>query len=386
MAARRTPFSLFLVAALMVPRGLALAQPAAAPPPAVGVARAEERPVTESSEFVGRVTAPDKVDIIARVPAFVDARYFTEGAEVKVGEPLYRLERVGFAALVAQQEAAVALAEARLQQADQALGRAQALMGTPAGLKSSLDDAKANQGAAAATLSSARALLDAARINLGYTEVTAPFAGRIGRSNVSVGAAVGPATGPLVSIVSQDPMQVTFPVAVKSFLELQRRYADKGGLSAVRVRLNLTDGSPYDEAGTIDFTAPSVSGGTDTLQLRAVFPNPKRRLIDGAFVSVRVEGIEPVQALTIPRQAVLADVRGNYVWTVGAENKVERRDVKLGNSSIETAVILEGLRPGEMVIVDGMQRARPGIVVNPAPAAPPPAPAGGSAPASSGGR
>jgi len=349
--------------------------PANAPPPAVGVARVEARPVREATEFVGRVASPERVDIVARVSAFVEARQFTEGAEVKAGAPLFKLERAPFEAAVAQQEGALALAEARVEQTEQALARAQSLAGTPAGLRSALDDSRANHLAAQANVRVAKAQLDAARINLAYTEIVAPIDGRIGRASVSVGNVVGPNSGPLVSIVSQDPMYVTFPVAVRTYLELQKRFADRGGMEAVRARLRLPDGSIYDHTGPIDFTAPSVAGGTDTILMRAKLPNPKRRLIDGAFVAVTVEGIEPVTALTLPRQAVLADVRGNYVFVVGADNKAERRNIRLGPSTPETAVIADGVREGEMVIVDGVQRARPGIVVNPAPVAPPPNPA-----------
>jgi membrane fusion protein (multidrug efflux system) len=292
---------------------------------------------------------------------------------VKAGDPLFRLEKAPFEAALAQQDAAVALAEARAEQTELALARAMSLLGTPASLRAALDDARANQAAAAASLRAAQALRDGARINLAYTDITAPFAGRIGRARVSTGAAVGPGTGPLADLVSQDPMHVSFPVSVRSFTELQQRYAARGGMAAVRVRLRLADGTAYDQPGEIDFTAPSVNAGTDSILLRARLPNPARRLIDGAFVNVSVEGSEPVQALTIPRRAILADVRGNYAWVVGAENKVERRNVRLGTSTAETAVIEDGLKPDEMVIVDGMQRARPGIVVNPAPVAPPPA-------------
>ena len=362
------------------------AQPPAPPPPAVGVERTEARPVRETNAFVGRVAAPERVEIVARVSAFVEARLFEEGSEVTAGQKLFRLERATFAAAVAQQEAAVAQAEARAEQAEQALARAQSLAGTPAGLRAALDDARANQAVTAAALQGARAQLEAARINLAYTEITAPIAGRIGRANVSVGAAVGPGTGALVSIVSQDPMQVYFPIALRAYTELEARYRDKGGLAAVRVRIRLPDGSEYDQAGRIDFTAPSVNAGTDTIQLRARFPNPARRLIDGAFVAVTVEGIEPVMAITLPRQAILADVRGFYVWVVGEGNRVARRAVRLGPSTPDTAVIDEGLAAGEMVIVDGMQRARPGIVVAPGPAAPT-APGGGAGgPAAGAGR
>lgn len=351
------------------------AQAPAAPPPAVGVVAVEMRAVTETSEFVGRVQAVERVEITARVTAVIEARLFDEGAEVKAGVPLYRLERAPFDAAVAQQDAAVAQTEARVDQTDAVLTRVQALMSTPSGLRSALDDARGNHLAAVGALQGAQALQRVARINLGYTEIAAPIAGKIARGNVSVGNVVGPGTGSLTSIVSQDPMNVTFPVGVRALLRLDERYRGKGGMAAVAVRVRLPDGRAYGPEGKIDYQDPTIVAGTDTILLRARIPNPERQLIDGEFVTVIVAGIEPVAALAIPRAAVLADVQGNYVYVVAADDKVERRPIKLGQSTAETAVIVSGLSVGEMVISDGMQRARPGLVVNPGPAAPLPRPA-----------
>ena len=350
------------------------AQAPAAPPPAVGVVAVEMRAVTETSEFVGRVQAVERVEITARVTAVIEARLFDEGAEVKAGVPLYRLERAPFEAAVAQQDAAVAQTEARVDQTDAVLTRVQALMTTPSGLRSALDDARGNHLAAVGALQGAQALQRVARINLGYTEIAAPIAGKIARGNVSVGNVVGPGTGSLTSIVSQDPMNVTFPVGVRALLRLDERYRGKGGMAAVAVRVRLPDGRAYGPEGKIDYQDPTIVAGTDSILLRARIPNPERQLIDGEFVTVIVAGIEPVAALAIPRAAVLADVQGNYVYVVAADNKVERRPIKLGQSTAETAVIVSGLSVGEMVISDGMQRARPGLVVNPGPAAPLPRP------------
>jgi membrane fusion protein (multidrug efflux system) len=178
-------------------------------------------------------------------------------------------------------------------------------------------------------------------------------------------------------------MYVLFPVASRSLTELQKRYADKGGTNAVVVKLRLPDGSMYDRDGKIDYVEPTVAATTDTILLRARIANPprgqaeagqpiERRLVDGAFVNVLVEGIEPVMALGIPRKAVLSDQQGDYVYVVAAGNKVEQRRIQLGQSTPTTAVVAGGLKEGEMVIADGIQRVRPGIEVNPGPASPPP--------------
>jgi membrane fusion protein (multidrug efflux system) len=353
-------------------------------PPSVGVVRAQQTAITETSEFIGRMQAIERVALTARVTAFIDQRLFTEGTEVKQGDLLYRLERAPFQAAVQQQEAAVADTSARLANANIQLARAQSLLSTPAGQRSNVDDAIANQRSLAAQVLSAQAQLRVAQINLDYTEIHAPIAGKISRTSITVGNVVSPSSGQLASIVSQDPIYVLFPVASRALTELEKRYADKGGTDAVVVKLRLPDGSMYEHDGKIDYVEPTVAATTDTVLLRARIANPprgqvqagkqiERPLIDGAFVNVLVEGIQPVMALGIPRKAVLSDQQGDYVYVVGADNKVERRRIQLGQSTPTTAVVAGGLKENEMVVVDGIQRVRPGIEVNPGPASPPPA-------------
>ncbi len=352
-------------------------------PPSVGVIRAEQTSITETSEFVGRVQAIERVSLTARVTAFLDQRLFQEGTEVTRGDLLYRLERGPFEAAVQQQEATVADSSSRLANANIQLARAQSLLNGPAGQRSNVDDALANQRSLAAQVQSAQALLHIAQINLDYTEIRAPVAGKISRTSITAGNVVSPSSGPLASIISQDPMYVVFPVASRTLTELQKRYADKGGTAAlVVVKLRLPDGSIYDRDGKIDYIDPSVSASTDTILLRARIANPpraqaeagqpvERRLLDGAFVNVLVEGVQPVLALGIPRKAVLSDQQGEYVYVVGSDNKVEQRRIKLGQSTAGTAVVSSGLKDGEMVISEGVQRVRPGIEVSPGPATPP---------------
>jgi membrane fusion protein (multidrug efflux system) len=353
-------------------------------PPSVGIVRAQQTAITETSEFIGRVQSIERVALTARVTAFLDQRLFIEGTEVKQGDLLYRLERGPFEAAVQQQEAAVADTTARLTNANIQLARAQSLMSGPAGQRSNVDDAVANQRSLAAQVLSAQAQLKAAQINLDYTEIHAPVAGKISRTSITVGNVVSPGSGPLASIVSQDPMYVLFPVASRTLTEIQKRYADKGGTNAVVVKLRLPDGSLFDRNGKIDYVEPTVSATTDTILLRARIANPargqpdagqqvERPLVDGAFVTVLVEGVQPVMALGIPRKAVLSDQQGDYVYVVGADKKVEQRRVQLGQSTPTTAVIAGGLTEGEMVVADGIQRVRPGMEVNPGPASPPPA-------------
>jgi membrane fusion protein (multidrug efflux system) len=362
--------------------GVAHAQ-APSGPPAVGVVRVSRQAVTETSEFIGRIQAVDRVALTARVTAFLEQRLFTEGAEVKEGDILYRLERAPFEAAVAQQQAAVADASARLANANIQLARVQSLLNTPAGQRSSVDDATANQRSQAAQVAAAQAQLRMAQINLDYTEIRAPISGKISRTNISTGNVVSPGAGPLANIVSQDPMYVLFPIAVRAEIDLEKRYADRGGLAAVVVRLRLPDGTIYPQTGKIDYIEPSVQATTDTILVRGKVANPPlkpiepgqpvdRPLIDGEFVSVMVEGAQPVPALAIPRAAVLSDQQGDYVYLVDGHNRVEQRRIQLGQSTPSTAVIMGGLNAGDMVVLEGIQRVRPGIEVTAGPAAPSP--------------
>ena len=368
------------LALVLAVAGTAHAQPPMGPP-SVGVVRAEQTAITETSEFVGRVQAIERVALTARVTAFLEQRLFTEGTEVKQGELLYRLERAPFEAAVRQSEAVATDIAARLANATVQLQRAQSLLAGPAGQKSTVDDALTNQRSLAAQLQSAQAQLSVARINLDYTEIHAPVSGKISRTSITAGNVVSPGSGLLATIVSQDPMYVAFPVPSRSLTELQTRYAAKGGMSAVVVKLRLPDGSVYGQSSTIDYVEPTIAATTDTILLRARIANPprvqpvagqpvERALVDGAFVNVMVEGIQPIMALGIPRKAVLSDQQGDYVYVVGADNKVEQRRIQLGQSTPATAVIAGGLKEGDMVVSEGVQRVRPGIEVKPGPATP----------------
>jgi membrane fusion protein, multidrug efflux system len=373
----RRPVVLF---AALVWVGVARAQ-APSGPPAVGVVRATRQAVTETSEFIGRIQAVDRVALTARVTAFLEQRLFAEGTEVQKGDVLYRLERGPFEAAVAQQEAAVADASARLANANIQLARAQSLLNTPAGQRSAVDDATASQRSQAAQVMSAQAQLRNAQINLAYTEINAPIGGKISRTNISVGNVVSPNAGPLASIVSQDPMYVLFPIAVRAEIDLEKRYASQGGMGAVVIRLRLPDGTMYGQTGKIDYVEPSVQATTDTILVRGRVANPPQKpieagkpvdrpLIDGEFVSVMVEGAQPVDVLAIPRAAVLSDQQGDYVYLVDGQNHVEQRRIQLGQSTPSAAVIMAGLNEGDMVVLEGIQRVRPGIQVTPGPAAP----------------
>jgi membrane fusion protein (multidrug efflux system) len=380
-----------LLGALLAVCGHAAAQMPPSGPPAVGVVRATRMPITETNEFIGRVEAVNRVALVARVTAFLEKRLFVEGSEVKQGDLLYQLEQPPFQADVEAKQATLGQARALLENATLTLNRAQALLSTPAGLRSNYDNALAQQRSQAAQVLGAEANLQTSQINLGYTEIHAPIDGKISRTTVTEGNVVGPTSGTLATIVSQDPMYIVFPISSRSAQDLRDRYAAHGGFSAVQVRIRLPDGQIYGQSGKFDYLAPTVSATTDTLTARAVMPNPLlnaasggaqgvRELTDGEFVQVLVEGLTPIEVLGVPRAAILSDQQGDYVFTVNAQNKAQQTRVHLGQSTATTAAIINGLSEGEMVIVDGIQRVRPGMTVEPGPAASgPPAPKGGEA-------
>lgn len=374
-------FAVRLILALaLCAGGQAAAQAPGGAPPAVGVVAATHQPVTQSTEYIARIQATNRVNLVARVSAYLDEVLFREGVEVRKGDLLYRLEQGPFRADVQAKEASVAQFKAQLQNAQAVLGRAEALLKTPAGQKSSYDAAIAAEQALRAQILGAEAQLQQAQINLDYTEIRAPIDGKIGRTAVTAGNYVSPSTGTLVTIVSQDPMYVIFPVSTRSVIDLQRRSGGKAAALVIRIR--LPDGSFYGHNGTLDFVDNSVTGNTDTMILRGVVPNPRgeagRVLIDGELVTAILQDAEPTEALAVPRAAVLADQEGDYVFVVGKDNKAEKRRVKLGQSTPALASVTSGLNEGDSVIVEGIQRVRPGQPVAPAPAASPIQPPAGT--------
>src|SRR4030081_1897944 len=376
----RVPIGLLTAGAIAIGATAApLAQPAARGPPAVGVVEAIKRPITETSEFLGRSGAVNRVNGVARVNAFLEKRLFEEGNEIKAGDKLYLLERGPFEADLASKQAGVAQLQATLENAKLTTDRPHTLLGGPAGQQSTYDAALANQRSLEAQVQSAQAQVQSSQINLDYTDIRSPIDGKIGRTAVTEGNVVSPGSGVLTTIVSQDPMYVIFPVSVRQGLELRERYAPRGGLNAVVIKIRLPDGRLYDRTGKLDFVDNTIAQSTDTLTVRGVIPNsmlhdasttasPVRELTEGEFVAVFREGVQPVEVLAIPRAAVLSDQQGDYVFVVGPDNKAGQRRIQLGQSTPTMASVISGLAPGDKVIVEGLQRVRPGQPVSPGPA------------------
>lgn len=337
-------------------------QPTAVP---VGTVMAERKPIAKTLDFVGRVEAINRVEIRARVTGFLDAVLFKEGDLIKEGTPLYRIEKDQFEAAVGQAQGALERSKAAKVLSELQLQRAQELLDRQSGSVVARDQARAADQQAAGAIMQDEAALQTAKINLGYTDILAPIAGKVGRTNITKGNVVSPNSGVLTMIVSQDPMYVTFPVSQREFLRAQEagRQVDVGG---IKVRIRFANGSTYDQLGRINFVDVTVDRATDTVTARASIPNPQGALIDGQLVRVDLEAGTPEEKVVIPQAALLADQQGVYVFVV-EDGKAAVKRVKPGGESGTGTVIDQGLSGGEQVIVEGLQSLRPGAPVRAAP-------------------
>jgi membrane fusion protein (multidrug efflux system) len=367
---RRGRLYLSLFALGLFPWQALQAQPAGQATP-VGTVLAEKRNVTQATTFVGRVQAKDRVEVRARVTGYLDEVQFKEGDMIAVGAPLYRIEPGPFEAAVQQAQGEVLRAQGQLTNATLQRQRSDELVKTGAQSVAVRDERVAGEQTAQGNLASAQAALQNAKINLGYTEITSPIAGRVGRSAVTKGNVVGPDSGTLTTIVSVDPMYVLFPVSQREFLELQkegRQASTASNAAGLLVRLRFSDGTPYSEPGRINFVDVTVNQGTDTILVRATVPNPKGVLVDGQLLQASVEEEKPVERILVPQAALIADQEGVYVFIVEGGKAVIRR-VKVGGDTGPNAIITDGLKGGEQVVVEGLGSLRPGASVLASPVA-----------------
>jgi membrane fusion protein (multidrug efflux system) len=336
----------------------------AGPPPAVSVMPVVNRQVTETGDFVGRVVPINKVDIVARVTGFIGQRNFTEGQMVKTGDLLFRIEPDTYKAAVDQQEANVAKAKATEVNANLQLKRSQELVKNQNVPQSTVDQNLATEQAAQADILQAQALLEQAKINLSYTDIYAPIDGRIGIANFTIGNLVSPSTGTLATIVSQDPIYVIFQASEADIIAYRKRVADSPDKDPhVTVHIRLPDGTIYNQPGVTNFLDVQVQADTDTVAVRAQLPNPNGELIPGGIVGVVVERGKPRYTLLVPQSAVLLDQAGHYVMVVDNNKKVEQRRITTGPDHGKDVEVANGLKEGELVIVDGIQKVHPGQVV-----------------------
>ena len=343
------------------------AQPAAQAVP-VGVVAATKQAVTQGVEFVGRIEAIEKVEVRARVSGYLLSVDFTEGGTVKAGAPLFTIDPAPFQAALLQARGALVQAEAQLANAAVQRRRAEELVKTSAVSVATRDERVAQEKSAEGQKIQAEAALQTAAINLSYTVITSPIAGRVGRAAITKGNLITPNTGTLTTIVSRDPMYAVFPVSQREFLALHKAEAptDPGKLV---VRLHFADGSSYAQPGTIDFVNVTVDRATDTVLVRARVANGGGQLVDGQYVRVAVEAEKPVEKVVVPQASLIADQSGLYVFIV-KDGKAEMARVKTSGEIGPNVVVESGLEGGELVVVNGVLLLRPGaaVVATPIPA------------------
>ena len=361
----------------------------AMPPAEVGVVTVAPGDVGLVTELPGRLEASRVAQVRARAAGIVLQRLFREGSDVRAGQPLFRIDPAAYAATYASAEAGLARAQANLAQTTMLAERYQPLVEANAISKQDYANAVAAQKTAEADVAGARASVQTAGINLGYASVTAPISGRIGRALVTEGALVGQGEATPLALIQQiDPMYVNFTQSATEVLNL-RRVLDAGrlkrasGTDAASVKVLLEDGTQHSRAGRLLFSDLTVDPTSGQVTLRAEVPNPGTVLLPGMYVRVQLEQATAGNAILLPQQAVTRSSQGDTVTVVGADGKVSPRPVKVGGEQSGQWVVLEGLKTGEMVMVDGFQKLRPGATVKPVPWRPGSPPAMGAAPAGS---
>jgi membrane fusion protein (multidrug efflux system) len=339
----------------------------AAPPlpkPAVSVQPAAMKGVNRTFSFVGRIKAVSQVDLRARVEGFLEKVLFREGQDVKAGDLLYQIEKVQYQAAVDQAKANLASAQALVINDQLQYDRQLQLSKDQFSPQSRVDQDKATLDSDKAKVLQTQAALTQAEVNLDYTDIRAPVDGRIGRTAYTLGNLVNPASGVLATIVSQDPIYVLFPVSVRDLENIRTaRHQENGDLAKIEIRVRLANGDEYALRGVWNLTDPQVDQRTDTLIMRATIPNPERRLVDGEFVTAIIRERQEQPRLAIPQAALQIDQSGYYALIVDGDHKVVQRRVQTGPDLGTDVVITSGVQEGESVIVDGVQKVRPGQIV-----------------------
>jgi RND family efflux transporter MFP subunit len=338
-------------------------------PPLVTVAPVKIENINPATEYIGHVEALQAVDLRARVEGFLEQINFNEGENVVAGKLLYVIEQAPYLAKVAIDKAQVAQAEAELTRANQHLKRLRSVLSAsiPA---TDIDDAVAAQLRAEAQIAITQANLNRSLLDLGYTRIKAPISGRIGRTAYTRGNLVGPASKPLARIVQMDPIRVVYSISDNDFAAIQMALNDaaKGRQSPALVpRLRLANGTVLDSEGQIDFVDNEIDPATGTIAIRAEFDNSKGLLIPGQYVTVLVTLTQPKLRPLIPQSAVLVNQQGPYTLVVDSENTANVRPISIGQAVGTMWAVESGLNKGELVIVEGIQKVRPGqpVQINP---------------------
>ena len=358
-----------------------------APPPAeVGVITAAPQAVGLATELPGRLEASRVAQVRARAAGILQKRLFREGSDVKAGQALFLIDPAPYQATAASARATLARAEANVTQATAQAERFKPLVEANAISKQDYINAVAAQKTAEADVASAKAAVQTAEINLGYATVASPIAGRIGRALVTEGALVGQGEATQLAVVQQiNPMYVNFTQSTTDVLRLRRAVESgqfkRAGADGASVQIVLDDGSVYGRDGTLLFTDLTVDSTTGQVTLRAELPNPSGLLLPGMYVRVRLEQAQAAAGIVVPQQAVTRGSTGDTVMVVGADGMVAPRVVKIGAAVDGQWVVLDGLKAGEQVMVDGFQKLRGNAPVKAVPWTAAAAPAAASAPA-----
>lgn len=334
------------------------------PLPAVTVAPVVAREVAAQVEFVGQANAFLTIDMRARVTGFLQQRPFKEGGPVKKDELLFLIEPDEYKAKVQTAEAAIARSKATIEEAERDFERYSKLTAQGTTSEQRLEEAKATAERARADLMAAEADLTQQKLNLSYTRVLSPIDGRIGRATVDVGNLIGPDSGILATVVAPDPIRVVFSVSERDLLEYRKRRAAGGNTKAIP-KLRLSNGEIFDQDGRIEFVDEQVDAATGTVQVRVEFPNPDNIIIPGQFVTVVLISGNPEKRVVVPQAAVQANQSGYFVMVLDEGDIVQPRPVKLGQLTGVDWAVEEGLTEGETIVVEGIQKVRPGAKVKP---------------------
>ena len=346
------------------------------PAPEVGVVTATVGDVGLITELPGRVEASRTAQVRARAAGILQQRLFKEGSDVKAGQPLFRIDAAPYAAAAESARASLAKAQANLAQASAQVERYRPLVSANAISKQDFVNAEAAEKQAQADVAAGKAAVRTADINLGYASVTSPISGRIGRSLVTEGALVGQGEATALAVVQQiNPVYVNFTQSASDVFQLRRALENgqlkrAGDSEAASVKLVLSDGSEYSQPGKLLFTDLSVDATTGQVTLRAEVPNPKGELLPGLYLRVRIEQAQASNAITLPQQAVTRTQQGDTISVVSDDGKISQRPVKISAAQNNRWVVLDGLKAGEKVMVDGFQKLQmlpPGTPVKPVP-------------------
>ena len=336
--------------------------PGKMPPPAVTAQEIKEMPLDLQDEYIGSIEPVQEVMVCTEVAGYIEAVHFKEGTTVNQGDLLFTIDQKQYRAMVEVRQAELARAEAELKRSEKYLKRM--LKASERSVsESDIDKAESDNEQAVANLQQAKANLHLAQINLDYTEIRAPIDGQIGAAMVTKGNYVTSASPALARIVQTDPIRVVFSMTDRAYLNLRRQELN-GGTDKLAARVRLPNGTMFKMVGTKNFDDNAMNTSTGTLAVRYIFDNPDRMLIPGGYVNILLGKQERPMGIRVPQKAVMVDPKGNYVLTVNESGQVGTARVELGNSIETDFVALSGLKTGDRVIVDGVQKVRPGATAN----------------------